>query len=229
MTTTTTRAKIAAALAAAMMTGGVAVATVPLEAQAAPATTSSVAAAATTSTVAAKPRNATLATALSGRIPCSIGSPYDLGCGRMKNGRLKLNRDVSPYAHIEIKDIDYGGRRSSVRFVDVAGGPQKEAVVLISANAGGVSWPNFVTVYDGNGALLSTWSSAAAIQKGRKGGASGARESTSFSRTRATSVDLRVTNIATGTQCVACGTGVDVYRLSKGKNGKPVFRLITRR
>lgn len=224
----TTRSKIAAALAAATMTAGAAVAAVSLEAQAAPAAATS-AAAARASTVAAKPRNATLATALSGRIPCSIGSPYDLGCGRMKNGRLKLNRDVSPHAHIEIKDIDYGGRRSSVRFVDVAGGPQKEAVVLISANAGGVSWPNFVTVYDGNGALLSTWDSAVAIQKGRKGGASGARESASFSRTRSGSVDIRVSGIATGTQCEACGTGTDVYRLSKGKNGKPVFRLITRR
>lgn len=179
---------------------------------------------------AATPRNATLATALSGTIRCPLNTYYpELGCGRMRNGKLKLRPGNSPYAHIEIKDIDYGGRRSSVRLMDVAGTRHKEAVVIISANAGGVSWPNYVAVYDGHGKLLTTWDSGAAMQAGRRGEVGGARETTAFSRTTKASVDLRVTGISTGSQAECCGTGVDVYRLSKGKNGKPAFRLITRR
>lgn len=111
----------------------------------------------------------------------------------------------------------------------MAGTKHKEAVVIISADAGGVSWPNYVAVYDGNGTPLSTWDSGAAIQAGRNGYADGARERTSFGRSTRTSVDIRVDNIATGSQPVIGGTGTDVFRLSKGKNGKPVFRLITRR
>lgn len=176
------------------------------------------------------PRDATLATALSGTIRCPLNRYYpELGCGRMKNGKLRLRPGNSSHAHIEIKDIETRGRRTSVRLIDVAGTKHKEAVVIISANAGGVSWPNYVAVYDGNGRLLTTWDTGDAIAVGRKGGASGAREFTSFSRTTRTSVDLRVGNIATGRQAECCGTGTDVYRLSKGKNGKPVFRLITRR
>jgi len=203
---------------------GAAVAAAPPAAQAAGAP-----AAAQAPHAAVKAKDATYATALTGVIPCSIGAYYDLGCGRMRNGRLRLGPNASPYAHIEIKDIDGDWRRGSVRLLDVAGGRHKEAVVIISANAGGVGWPNYVTVYDGHGRLLATWDSGAAIQKGRKGGAWGAREGTNFTRTRSGSVDLRVTGIATGSQCEACGTHADVYRLSKGKNGKPTFRLVTRR
>lgn len=207
-----------ATMAAATMCGGVALTAAPLTAQAAPARAT-----------AAKPKDATLSTALSGSIPCSIGADFDLGCGRMRKGKLTLNKNTSPNAHIEIKDIDYGGHKSSVRLIDVAGTKHKEAVVLISANAGGVSWPNFVIVYDGNGKRLATWNAADAISAGRKGGAWGARETATFSRTRANSVDIRVDGIATGNQCEACGTHTDVYRLTKGKNGKPAFRLISRR
>lgn len=223
MTTTTTHAatratsgarrRATALLAAAVMGGGLATAVAPGDARAATAAAS---------------RDATIATALSGRIPCSIGAKYDLGCGRMKNGRLKLNRGTSPHAHIEIKNIARGGRRTSIRLVDVAGDARKEAVVIISANAGSVAWSNTVLVYDGHGRLLSTWSSRDAIQVGRKGGAWGAQEGTTFGRSRAYSVDLKVEGIATGDDG-SWGNGVDVYRLSKGKNGKPVFRLITRR
>lgn len=210
MWTRTIRGKAAALVAAAAMCGGAATVAAPASAQAAS-------------------RDATYATALSGVIPCSIGAMYDIGCGRMVNGRLKVNRNAPHGSHINIKGIENGTWRNNVRLIDVAGDSRKEAVVIISASAGGVGWPNTVVVYDGNGKLLSTWDSGIAIQRGRKASADGAREATAFSRTRSTSVDLRVTNIAVGLQCAACGTGTDVYRLTKGKNQKPVFRLITRR
>lgn len=174
-------------------------------------------------------KEATLATALSGRIPCSIGADYDMGCGHMRGGRLKLAPTAPPHAHIEIKNIDAGPRRADIRLVDVAGDRRKEAVVIISAYAGGVGWPNFVLVYDGNGKLLLNWFSGDGIARGRQGGAWGAREGTAFGTTRARSVDVHVRGIATGSQCEGCGTHHDVFRLAKGKNGKPVMTLITRR
>ncbi|WP_313566797.1 hypothetical protein [Mobilicoccus sp.] len=235
MTTTGTWTRVARAAVAVALCGAAALTASP-GAQAVPDTAVSTAQVAQPGSgmraaaqgVAARSRDATLATALSGYIPCSIGASYHLGCGRMRNGRLTLNRDAPPHARIEIKDIDGPGRRTSVRLVDVAGDSRKEAVVIISANAGGVGWPNVVTVYDGLGRLLTTWDSGTAVSAGRKN-AGGAREATSFTRTRKNSVDLRVEGIASGNQCAACGTGVDVYRLSKSRNGKPAIRLITRR
>lgn len=168
------------------------------------------------------PRDATYASVLSARIPCPLNAYYPhLGCGRMKNGRLKLAPGNSPYAHIEVKDIDTTWKRTSVRFVDVAGSRHKEAVVLISANDGGVSWPNYVIVYDGHGNVLSK------LDVGEVSG--DARERTTFSTSRANSVDVRTSNIPRGAQPSCCGTGTDLWRLSKGPKDKPRWQLITRR
>lgn len=80
------------------------------------------------------PRDATYATALSGRIPCPLNPYYpELGCGRMRQGKLTLKPGNSPYAKVEIKNIESNWKRTSVRFVDVAGSRHKEAVVIISA------------------------------------------------------------------------------------------------
>ena len=169
------------------------------------------------------PRDATYATVLSGRIPCPLNSYYpELGCGHMRGGKLTLRPGNSPYTHIQIKDLESTWKRTSVRFVDVAGTSHKEAVVIISANAGGVSWPNYVMVYDGNGALLNVWDSGKATD-------SDPRESTSFSTTRKNSVDVRVDGIPKGAEPSCCGTGKNIYRLSKGTNGKPHWKLISRR
>lgn len=169
------------------------------------------------------PRDATYATVLSGRIPCPINPYYpELGCGRMRQGKLTLKPGNSPYATVEIKNIDSNWKRTSVRFVDVAGTRHKEAVVIISANAGGVGWPNYVLVYDGTGKLINIWDSGKATD-------SDPREGTSFSTARKNSVDVRVEGIQKRGEGACCGTGKNIYRLSKGTNGKPHWKLISRR
>ena len=172
-------------------------------------------------------RDATFDSALRGQIP--KGLPYDLGHGRMVNGKLKVSKDAPPHSHVNIKHIDGAWKRKSVRFVDVAGNSAKEAVVIISASAGGVGWPNYVAVYDKGGKLINWWDSGEATAKGRKGHTGGARETTSFVTMTRKSVDVRVNNISVEGQGECCGTGRDTFRLSKGANGAPQWKLITRR
>lgn len=169
-------------------------------------------------------RDATYATALNGVIPCAINRGYDeLGCGRMVNGRLPGAGRVLPGGHINIKHIETGRlwQHRSVRLIDVAGDRRKEAVVLISASAGGVGWPNQVIVYDGNGKVLNLWDSGAAT-------AADPREGTTFGRSRTTSLDVRVDGVQKPGEGACCGTGSNVYRLYKNSAGRAAWKLVSR-
>lgn len=140
----------------------------------------------------------------------------------MHQGRLTLRPSEWAHARVQIKGIDDGTwKRDSVRFVDVAGDRRKEAVVVISANAGGVGWPNYVLVYDGNGTLLNVWDSGKATK-------AEPRESTVLSKPVKNTLGVLVYGIQKKGQPACCGTGKNVYRLSKGANRKPSWKLIAR-
>lgn len=195
----------------------------PASAPSAVVASSAAAGATTPASRAARGRDATYATALNGIIPCPFSKDYpEIGCGRMRNGEVKPRKGASPGAHVNIKNIDGNWKKTSVRFVDVAGDRHKEAVVLISSSAGGVAWPNDVLVYDGYGRLLNRWNSAEATR-------SEPREMTAFLTTRRTSLDVIVRGVQRPGEAIIHGTARYTFRLSKGTTGRPVWKLITKR
>lgn len=174
-----------------------------------------------TTVASVRSKDATYATVLSGRLPASVtpdGKP-----GRLRGGDYSGFDPAMPHARVWIAGLDEGTwKRRSVRFIDIAGDRRKEAVVILDHTLGGVGWPNAVVVYDGNGRVLSSWDSGAAVK-------ADARNGTSFGKARATSLDIVVRNIPRTGEPSCCGTGRATFRLSKGASGKPKWTLINRR
>lgn len=95
------------------------------------------------------------ATILSGYVPRSV-VPDEQTPGRMTNGEYRGFEPGNPGAYVVIASGE-SGWREAVRYVDVAGGPEREAVVILARSRGGVPWANSFVAYDTTGRVVWTW------------------------------------------------------------------------
>lgn len=157
------------------------------------------------------------ATILSGLIPSTI-VPEHGPAGRMKNGTYDGFEPDNPGAYVKIARETSDWKSATVRYADIAGGPEREAVVLLSRSRGGVPWPDAVVAYDQAGRVVWAWDSGDAGGDPR-GGAT-------FPAVTDTSVTLRI--IGTGANAGGANqSGESTYRLSKGTDGNPAFSLLS--
>ena len=68
----------------------------------------------------------------------------------MKNGTYDGFEPDNPGAYVKIARETSDWKSATVRYADIAGGPEREAVVLLSRSRGGVPWPDAVVAYDQN-------------------------------------------------------------------------------
>lgn len=206
MRTTSPAARGAHRAAAIAITVGLAATTLGTEAGGAPSDDSG-----------ATPQRATYQTVLGAYVP-SLSKEYGFRSGRLRGGRLPNVSAAFPTAQVQVKDIDGSWRRDSVRFMDAAGTPgTTEAIAIVSANAGGVAWPNHVFVFDPLGRPALIWNSAVAGE---------AREGTSFGAMTRAGLQLKVSNIVQPDEASCCGTADALFLLAKGGGGRPVVRTV---
>lgn len=158
------------------------------------------------------------ATILSGYVPRSV-VPDEQTPGRMTNGEYRGFEPGNPGAYVVIAAGE-SGWREAVRYVDVAGGPEREAVVVLARSRGGVPWANSFVAYDTAGRVVWTWDTRDAGGDPRGG--------VTFEEVTATSVTLNIPG--TGNSAAAANqSGDSTYRLAKGADGKPTFSLVSSR
>ncbi len=168
--------------------------------------------------MARQPGDPSDATILSGYVPRSV-VPDEQTPGRMTNGEYRGFEPDNPGAYAVIAAGE-SGWREAVRYVDVAGGAEREAVVVLARSRGGVPWANSFVAYDTAGRVVWTWDTRDA------GG--DPRGNVTFEEVTATSVTLNIPG--TGKNAAGANqSGDSTYRLAKGADGKPTFTLVSRR
>lgn len=160
------------------------------------------------------------ATILSGYVPRSV-VPEEGTPGRMTDGEYRGFEPDNPGAYVVIARGEGNSWKSdAVQYADIAGGPEREAIVILARSRGGVPWASSLLAYDSAGRVVWTWDTRDAGGDPRGG--------VTFTGTTGTSVSFNV--VGTGrSSAAAFQSGESTYRIAKGANGKPSLALVSRR
>ena len=160
------------------------------------------------------------ATILSGYVPRSV-VPEEGTPGRMTDGEYRGFEPDNPGAYVVIaRGEGNSWKPDAVQYADIAGGPEREAIVILARSRGGVPWASSFVAYDSAGRVVWTWDTRDAGGDPRGG--------VTFTGTTGTSVSFNV--VGTGrSSAAAFQSGESTYRIAKDANGKPSLVLVSRR